>query len=219
MNLHLILGNKSYSSWSLRAWLLCAHAELDFSETVIPLFTPQGDRLLDELTPAGLVPVLKIDGKPVWDSLAIAETVAELFPEKLLWPEDSNARAMARSVSAEMHSGFFQLRNSMPMNCREKTSTFEVSEEVQADIDRICRVWSECRSESVQEGDWLFGRFSVADAMFAPVVSRFNSYGVELTGVARDYAQTVMNDPHMQRWYKAAREEPWRIAESDKPFL
>ncbi len=217
--LHLILGNKNYSSWSLRAWILCAHAELEFSETVIPLFSDEGERQLRELTPAGLVPVLMIGEDPVWDSLAIGETLAEMYPEKHLWPEEPRARAYARSVSSEMHSGFTALRSAMPMNCRSSVLLKNIPVEVQIDIDRIQKIWRDCRKHFAgSKGPWLFGEYSIADAMYTPIVSRFRSYQIELDDVAREYSATVMNDPLLQRWYQDGAIEDWSIASSDKPF-
>lgn len=219
-DLHLILGNKNYSSWSLRAWILCAHAELEFTETVIPLFSDEGQRQLRELTPAGLVPVLMIGEDPVWDSLAIGETLTEMYPEKHLWPVEPRARAYARSVSNEMHSGFTALRSAMPMNCRSSVLLKNIPVEVQVDIDRIQKIWRDCRKHfSQSKGPWLFGEYSIADAMYAPIVSRFNSYQIELDDVAREYSATVMNDPLLQRWYQDGAIEDWSIDSSDKPFL
>ncbi len=218
-DLRLVIGNKNYSSWSMRAWLLLARVGVEFSETVIPLLSPASEERLAGICPAGLVPVLFIDDEPVWDSLAIAETLAELFPEKNLWPEDFRARSLARSVSAEMHSGFFHLRNTMPMNCRQVTKAHAFSKEVRRDIERIESIWSSCRKQYSNSGPWLFGEYSIADAMYAPVASRFNSYPVKLSDNAKEYVDIVMSDACMREWYREAEEESWAIDEIDALFL
>lgn len=218
MKLHLILGNKNYSSWSLRVWILLARTHANFSEQVVPLFTEQGSIDLKELCPAGLVPVLMLDDKPVWESLAILETIAERFPEQGFLPESIADRALMRSICAEMHSGFLSLRSAMPMNCRSTVKLNNISPDVQADIERIDHIWTACRAQFADAGPWLFGSYSLADAMFAAVVSRFNSYQVALSHDAMCYVETVLSDPFMVRWYADSKAESWVIDECELPF-
>lgn len=209
----LYIANRNYSSWSLRAWLLMAEAGIDFDEERIPLDTPEFAERIGAISPARRVPVLMLEGGPVWDSLAIAETVAERWPEKVLWPEDADARAHARSISAEMHSGFMALRTAMPMNCRAMGRKVPLSPGLAADIERVLAIWSECGTRS--GGGWLYGRFSVADAMYAPVVLRFRTYGVDVPESARGYADRVLASPAMQRWLAAAESET-EVVEADE---
>lgn len=201
----LYIGNRTYSSWSLRAWLLMAEAGIDFEEVRIPLDTPEFDERIAAISPARRVPVLVLDGRPVWDSLAIAETVAERWPGKGLWPDDPGLRAHARSISAEMHAGFTALRTALPMNCRAMGRKVPLSPELKSDLERIFAIWSECGERA--GGGWLFGRFGVADAMYAPVVLRLRTYGVELPQAARGFADRVLESKAMQRWLAAAESE------------
>lgn len=201
----LIIGNKNYSSWSLRAWFLLREAGIDFDERRIVLDLSDTAKNIAEFTAAGRVPVLILDGLTVWDTLAIGETVAEGWPDKQLWPADANARAHARCVSAEMHAGFEALRANMPMNCRAMGRKVALPDELSADIDRVIAIWSDCHKR--YGGDWLFGRFSVADAMFAPVVLRFRTYGINLPDSAKVYANRVLESDAMQEWLTAAETE------------
>lgn len=207
--LTLIMGNRNYSSWSLRAWLAMRTAGLDFDEIVIPLDRPETGSRIREHTKAGRVPVLHHGDRTIWDSLAICEYAAELAPEPRLWPEDQAARAAARSVSAEMHSGFAALRNTLPMNIRADRPGVTIATDTQADIDRICRIWRDCRQAFGADGPFLFGKFSIADATFAPVASRFHSYRIAVDGLARDYIAAIRMLPAMQEWSAAAAAEPW----------
>ncbi len=209
----LILGNKNYSSWSLRGWLVLRKAGIAFEEYRVSLSTPEGDHQLAEETPAGLVPVLVDGAITVWESLAIAEYAAERNPS--LWPEAQAARAMARSVAAEMHAGFAALRHALPMNCRARGRRVEVDDATRADIERVQRLWSDCRTRFGGDGPWLFGRFSVADAMYAPVASRFATYGVEGPRLVTDYVATVLADPDVAAWYAAAEAESEVIEEEE----
>ncbi len=206
-DLTLVIGNKNYSSWSLRAWLFLKHVGAPFEEVRIPLNTPGYRELIREHSPSGKVPVLKHHALIVWDSLAICEYLAETFPEAQGWPENAEAKALARSVSAEMHSGFRALREALPMNCRAKGRQVQLADVVMRDIARIQLIWASCRRRYAQHGPWLFGRFSIADAMFAPVVSRFVTYGVASQGIARDYLETVWVDPAMRQWVEEAKAE------------
>jgi len=209
----LILGNKNYSSWSLRGWLALRKAGIEFNEHPISLFTPEGDAQLTDETPAGLVPVL-VDGETtVWESLAIAEYAAEHNPA--LWPQDAGARAWARSMAAEMHAGFTALRHALPMNCRARDRRVELDAATRQDVERIQRLWCDCRIKHGADGPWLFGTFSVADAMYAPVASRFATYGIDGPATVSDYVITVLTDPDVSEWYAAARDEAEVIEEDE----
>ncbi len=203
----LIIGNKNYSSWSLRAWLLLAEAGIDFEEIRLSLDTPEFASEIAKYSRAKRVPVLILDGQPVWDSLAIAETVAERWPEKGLWPEKDDARAFARSICAEMHSGFPVLRDTMPMNCRAMGRKIELPAALTVEIDRIFEIWLECSERFAADEGWLFGDFSVADAMFAPVVLRFRTYGINLPQAAMAYHDRLLKSEALQRWLLAAESE------------
>jgi len=207
----LILGNKNYSSWSLRAWLVLKHLGLPFEEIVIPLYQGNDGSHLLHYSPSGKVPVLKHGEYTVWDSLAICEYLSDIFPDHYLWPADSHARAYARSISAEMHSGFQNLRQNMPMNCRLSRPGYGRTPDVDRDIERIIAIWTECRKQFVARGAFLFGSFGIADAMYAPVVTRFITYGVTLDGVVQDYVNTIMGLSSIKEWYDSARKEPYSI--------
>ncbi|MGZ8269370.1 MAG: glutathione S-transferase [Burkholderiales bacterium] len=216
--LSLLIGNKNYSTWSMRPWVLLTEARIPFQE--VQLWFDQDAHVEGAAgrLPAGKVPVLMIDGEPVWDSLAICETVAELFPEKQLWPADARARQAARSLCAEMHSGFGNLRNAMPMNIRSSALRGKgLSAEVQRDIERIAALWRECRERDGAGGDLLFGRFSVTDAYYAPVVMRFMTYGVTLPEGAQRYADAVRELSSVRSWMEAAGRETAFVA-ADEPY-
>ena len=206
-SLQLIFGNKNYSSWSLRPWLLMKHYQVSFEEKRIPLFTDESKQVLSQLNSNGKVPVL-IDGDfEVWDSLAILEYISEQYLAGKGWPQSSQARAIARAVSAEMHSSFVAVRSEMPMNCRKQFKGFTYSTAAQADIDRICSLWEMCRSTYGDGGDWLFSDFSIADAMFAPIALRFHGYGVELPTNAQTYVTSILHHPHIQAWIEEGKRE------------
>jgi glutathione S-transferase len=209
--LHLIIGNKNYSSWSLRPWLAMTMAGLPFRETVIPLYTPESKEQITAHSKAGRVPVLYHGRLVIWDSLAILEYIAETFPEKKLWPVGKMARAVARAVSNDMHSGFTALRNACPMNIRRPPKGIALSDAVLADVARIESIWRECRSRFGKGGSFLFGRFSIADAMFAPVASRFATYDLATAADAKAYVATVLGTPAFKLWQEAALEETWII--------
>lgn len=211
----LVIGNKTYSSWSLRAWLALSHTGLAFDEIVVPLSQPASRAELLSHSPAGLVPVLKHGGRIVWDSLAIIEYLAELRPEARLWPDDPDGRALARCISAEMHAGFRALRAEMPMNLRKSLPGRGMTPEVGLDIDRITAIWQACRARFGQGGPYLFGAFSAADAMYAPVATRFRTYAVELDPVSAAYVGAIHDHPAFRAWYEAALVEPWRIDEDE----
>lgn len=202
----LFVGNKNLSSWSLRPYLALSHTGASFETVVVRLDRPDTHERILAVSPSGRVPALRDGEVLVWDSLAICEHVAERFPEAALWPADLRARAHARSVSAEMHSGFADLRREMPMNLGLRT-TREPSAEVARDIQRVQAIWSECRDLYGARGPLLFGAFSVADAMFAPVVTRFETYGVKVSSAVRAYMDAVLALPSMQRWAADAAEE------------
>lgn len=205
----LVLGNKNYSSWSVRAWLAAKQTGIGFDEIVVPLDRPETAEAIAKHSPSGRVPVLKHDGLVVWDSLAIVEYLAERYPEAGLWPADAAARAVARSVSAEMHASFPALRSQMPMNARASKPGRERTAEVESDIRRIMALWGDCRRRFGEGGPFLFGRSSAADAFFAPVVSRFKTYGVELDEVSRVYADVVLSWSFVVEWFVDAQAEPW----------
>ncbi|MFZ1326428.1 MAG: glutathione S-transferase family protein [Candidatus Contendobacter sp.] len=205
MRPQLVIGNKNYSSWSLRPWLAARHAGIDFDEIRIPLYTPDSTAQIRQYSPSGKVPVWREDDFVIWDSLAICEYLAECVSS--LWPSDRQARAVARSVSTEMHAGFTALRTGMTMNARARGRNVPVTPEIAADIDRIAAIWTDCRHRFGSAGPWLFGAFSIADAMYGPVVLRFVPYGVRRPGVVDEYVANFMADPHLQAWMAAAEQE------------
>jgi glutathione S-transferase len=206
----LVIGNKNYSSWSLRAWLFMRHVGLEFQEILVRLDAAETREQLDRYGPSGRVPVLRHGKLCVWDSLAICEYVAEL--SGVGWPKAREARALARAVSAEMHSGFTTLRSLWPMNARARNRRTAVTAALEADIERIDEIWNDCRGRCGEGGPWLFGDYSVADAMYAPVVLRFNTYGARISQTARWYMASVLEDAALQDWLQAAKQEPWTIA-------
>lgn len=208
MTLQLAIGNKNYSSWSMRPWVALKAGGIPFTEIFIPLYTGEADkqRILN-VTKSGKVPAL-IDGEvTVWDSLAIIEYVAERFPEAGLWPQDCAARAHARSISAEMHAGFMALRNECGMNLHRSIRAKVLSEQARADIARVQQIWIECRARYTAQGPFLFGTFSGADAMYAPVVHRFRTYAVDVAPPVQAYMDTMMALPAFEEWTAAGRAE------------
>lgn len=215
--LTIVIGNKNYSSWSLRGWLAARHTGMPVNEIKIDLYTPSAKAELLSHSPAGQVPVLKHGDALVWDSLAIIDYCEQLAPYKVWWPEDAAAYAFARSVSAEMHSGFFALRNHAPMNLRASFIGLTLSEAVETDVRRIEAIWLEARDRFGKGGDFLFGAFSAADMMYAPVVHRFNSYGITVSADAQAYVDTVLAHPLMTEWQDAATRETAVIAAGEIP--
>jgi len=201
----LVIGNKAYSSWSMRPWLLMKEAGLAFDEVRIPLYQEGHDRKIREYSPAGRVPVLVDGAVTVWDSLAICEYLAERHAEKNLWPAAAAARAHARAVSAEMHAGFAALRSNMGMNVRRSFPGVGMTPEVAKDIARIEQLWDDCLQR--YGGPFLFGAFGIADAMYAPVATRFRTYAVGLSAVAQRYADLLLVLPAVAEWYAAAHAE------------
>ncbi|HWX70261.1 MAG TPA: glutathione S-transferase family protein [Steroidobacteraceae bacterium] len=208
--LTLVIGNKNYSSWSLRAWLFMKHAGVEFQEILVTLDSSGTREQLDRYGPSGRVPVLRHGKLCVWDSLAVCEYIAEVSDKG--WPKAREARAVARSVSAEMHSGFTTLRSLWPMNARARNRRTAVTAALEADVERIDQIWNDCRVRFGGDGPWLFGEYSVADAMYAPVVLRFNTYGAHISQTARWYMASVLEDAALQEWLAAAKQEPWTIA-------
>lgn len=204
--LELFIGTRAWSSWSLRPWLALKATGAPFKETLIELRTPQSKAEFLKHSPAGKVPILKVDGFAIWDSLAICEYLAEAFPAAKLWPADPIARARARSVSAEMHAGFTPLRQAMSMDINARHPTPAMTPELAADIKRIQEMWNECRRDfgTKAEGPYLFGGFTIADAMYAPVATRFVTYGITLDPGARAYVDTIMAMPAVREWARAA---------------
>lgn len=209
----LVIGNKNYSSWSLRPWLALRMAGIDFEEVRIPLYGPGAKEQILRHSPAGKVPILRDGDRLVFESLAICEYAAELAPQAGLWPADAGARAHARSISAEMHAGFGALRGTMPMNVRHRGERLAepLSDAVRADVARITAIFEECRGRHAAAGPFLFGAFTIADAMFAPVVSRFATYSVALPPASQAYADAVLALAPMQEWIRAGAAEPERI--------
>ena len=214
MTLKLITGNKVYSSWSLRGWLAAKQSGLHFDEVIVPLYDDNWEQRKreDDLAPsAGKVPILWDGGAVIWDSMAIIDYLADKVGRDRYWPKDDVARGMARSMAAEMHSGYMALRRECPMNTRKSFQNITVSAETRTDAIRILQTWAEARSRFGKEGPYLFGTFSAADIMLAPVVTRFVTYGFTLPGFAQSYVDTMMAHPWMEEWYAGAAQETWVI--------
>jgi glutathione S-transferase len=208
--MHLVIGNKRYSSWSMRPWLVLAAFDIPFTETVIPLDQADTRARILEHSPSGRVPCL-IDGEVrVWDSLAIVEYLAERFPDRAVWPRGVAARAHARSVAAEMHSGFAALRKDCPMHLGRARGPRGVSDDAKADVARIVDLWRDCRARFGAGGPFLFGGFSAADAVYAPVVTRLDTYDWPVEADVQAYMEAVFALPVMMRWREEAAAEPWR---------
>jgi glutathione S-transferase len=211
----LIIGNKNYSSWSLRPWVLLKYFGIPFEEVLIPLYEGDYKARILKYSPQGKVPVLIHGAVAVWESLAIAHYVADLFPEKNMWPREPSARGLAYAISQEMHAGFVQLRAHMPMNLRGSYPGEGRTPDVEKDMARVTEIWTACRKQFKDDGPFLFGPFTVADAMFAPVVTRFRTYGVSLNGAALDYMKTMSALPAFKEWEEAGIKEPWVIKASE----
>jgi glutathione S-transferase len=215
MALKLVIGNKNYSSWSFRPWIAMKVKGIAFDETVISLNAPEFKPTLLKVSGTGKVPVL-IDGAThVWESLAILEYLAEKFPAAGLWPAQPDTRAHARTIASEMHAGFLALRRACPMNFWRPVKRADLADDVAANVRRIDAMWSDCRQRFGSEGPFLFGAFSAADAMYAPVVSRFHTYGVEVSPAARQYMDAVMALPAWSEWKTAALAETWVLPEDE----
>jgi glutathione S-transferase len=215
--LTLVIGNKNYSSWSMRPWVLMKQLGIPFDEVRLRFNSPEWNAHIERWSPSRLVPVLWRGDQSVWDSLAIMETLNEWYPDKAVWPRDDKARALARSAAAEMHSGFGDLRSRMPMNVRGSHPGKGMSPEVQANIDRIEQLWSEARSRFGADGPFLFGGFSAADAMYAPVVMRFKTYAPRLSPECARYCEAMLAAPGVRAWIGEALKEKEFVAD-DEPY-
>lgn len=221
--MHLYLGNKLYSSWSLRPWLAMTALGIPFEETIISLSDPDFKRRVSAVSEAGLVPVLVDGDVKVWETLAILEYLAEAFPEKAVWPSDRAARAHARAIAAEMHAGFSGLRSACPMNLGKRFARRDRGADVTANVERFCTLVREARSRFGEPagGPYLYGAFSAADAMYAPLVTRLDTYDLEVDSVTRTYMDAVLASDAFQKWLAAALQEDWIVAEDevDEPAI
>jgi len=215
MTLKLIIGNKNYSSWSFRPWIAMKVAGIAFEEEVVSLNAKDFKQRVRGISGTGKVPALADGGIRVWESLAILEYLAERFPAARLWPADPAARALARAISSEMHAGFVPLRRHLPMNMWRPVVRRDLTPEVAANVARIDAIWTDCRTRYGGDVAFLFGAFGAADAMYAPVVSRFHTYAVEVGAVARAYMEAVMALPAWREWHTAALAEPWVLPEDE----
>jgi glutathione S-transferase len=218
--LKLFIGNKAYSSWSMRGWLAARQSDLPFEEIVVPLYDEEWDKRRegDEFAPSsGKVPILWDGDIVVWDSLAIIEYLADRVGRERFWPADGAARGMARSMAAEMHSSFANLRREHSMNVRRRFPPRPLSPAVQADVERVVSLWAEARARFGGTGEYLFGEWGAADIMFAPVVTRFVTYSIPIPRFAATYAQAVLEHPDVREWIEAAQEEPWVVEKFESP--
>ena len=218
--LKLFIGNKAYSSWSMRGWLAVRQSGLPFEEAVVPLYDQEWDQRREgaEFAPSsGKVPILWDGDAVVWDSLAIVDYLADKVGRDLFWPQDEAARAMARSMAAEMHSGFVTLRREYTMNIRRHYPPAPVGDAAAADVARIVTLWAQARARWGGDGDYLFGRFTAADIMFAPVVTRFATYSIPIPRFAAAYCAALLKHPFVAEWVSAAQEEPWIIERFEQP--
>lgn len=223
MTYTLIMGNRVYSSWSLRAWLMLKAFGIAFEHQVVPLYTPQFERFREEHFPARQVPTLVVSGGGertlLWDSLSITEFLHERHPAANIWPSDPSARAAARSLCAEMHSGFKALRSTMPMNLKRRYRHFVPDADTRADIERIAELWK-WASSSWSNGPYLFGpSFTAADAYFAPVAARFRTYAIDLDNRSQDYADLLLSHPAATEFYEDAQTETWIMAHNEFEHL
>ena len=218
----IILGNKAYSSWSLRGWLACKQSGLAFEEVTVPLYDEAWERRRDgnEFAPSsGKVPILWDGDTVVWDSLAIVDFLADRVGRDRFWPADEPARAMARSMAAEMHASFLTLRRDCPMNVRRRMAIADPSEALIADVGRVLELWAQARARHGGGGPYLFGTFSAADIMYAPVVTRFYTYGFTLPPFAAAYSQAILTHPWMAEWIEAANAEDWVLEQYEHPAV
>lgn len=214
-SLTLIIGNKNYSSWSLRPWVFMKQHQIDFEEKRVALFTETTNEELSQYNSDFKVPILKDGDLVVWDPLSILEYISEQYLESRGWPRDVNARAIARSVSSEMHSSFVSVRHELPMNCRKKFHNIKLTPDAEREIERIKTLWRKCRTKFGDEGEWLFGEYSIADAMFAPVALRFDGYSIPLGDAEEAYVQSIMKQPSIVEWVAAGNAEKEVIEEDE----
>lgn len=203
----LVIGNKNYSSWSLRPWILLKHFKIEFEEEFHYLYTDTFESELAAYNSDSKVPILLDDDTLIWDSLSILEYISEQHLNGQGWPNDKKARAMARSMSNEMHSSFTYIRNELPMNCRKSFETISLTEEAKHEIKRVKFLWNQCRNQFKDKGEWLFGAFSIADAMFAPIAIRFNGYNIPANDIEQNYINAILNHPNIQEWIEDAKQE------------
>ncbi len=215
MTLHLYIANKAYSSWSLRPWILLRAFDIPFDETVIVMYRPETRAEMLAVSPNGKMPALHDGDIVVPESLAIVEHLAERFPDRAIWPRDRAARALARAIASEMHAGFQKLRQTCPTNFRRAPKAIPISLEVRADVDRIEAIWADARARFGQGGPFLFGAFSAADAMYAPVVNRLHAYAIPVSPETRAYMDAVMALPAWKAWIADGEAEPWHVAHYD----
>jgi len=211
----LVIGNKNYSTWSLRGWLVAKRAGQPFEEELIPLHQPGSSEQKSQHSQAGLVPILYDGDQRIWDTLAIAEYLHEQHPEARLWPEDEEKRAVARAVTCQMHSGFLALRSNMPMNIRHRAPSVGRGPGVLEDIAQMTALWREMRSQYGSGGDFLFGEWCIADAFYTPPAFRFQTYEIPLEGEAAAYAESLLAMPEVREWAEAGIAEPWSIEQYD----
>jgi len=214
-NLTLIIGNKNYSSWSLRPWIFMKQNQIAFTEKRIALFTATTNHELASYNSDFKVPILKDGDLLIWDSLSILEYLSERYLSNSGWPVDVDARAFARSISNEMHSSFSSVRKEMPMNCRKKFQDIRLSAKAEHEIERIKSLWRQCRTHYGRDGEWLFDHYSIADAMFAPIALRFEGYSIALDNISNDYVQSVLAQPHIKEWIEAGKAEKEIIPEDE----
>jgi glutathione S-transferase len=217
--LRLVIGSKTYSSWSLRPWLLLRYHNVAFREVPIALNQPDTRQRIAEFSPSGKVPVLINGPEKVWESLAICEYVAETLKLPAAWPSDVALRFQARSLACEMHAGFADLRRELPMDCRRPPGPQAYGAGAAADIARIRQIWRECRQAHAKNGDWLFGKFGIVDAMYAPVVLRLHTYAVPVDGPEREYMNSVLHLPALREWLGAAMLENVTAAAAPAPAV
>lgn len=211
--LKLVIANKLYSSWSLRPWLVLRAFQIPFEEIVIPLRQADSKAQVLTYSPSGKVPALVDDGQTIWDSLAIIEYIAESYPHLAIWPKDRAARAHARSISNEMHSGFQALRQGCPMDAGTRYQTPEINEGLKSNIDRVEAIWAEAQANHGGAGPYLYGAFSAADAMYAPIAFRLDGYAIPVSAASRRYIETILRHPDVAAWRAAALKEPWTISD------
>ena len=214
-NLTLIIGNKNYSSWSLRPWVFMKQNKIDFVEKRVALFTETTNQELSQYHSDLKVPILQDGDLEVWDSLAILEYLSENYLASNGWPVEKKARALARSISAEMHSSFINLRSELPMNCRKKFNNISLTTGAEREVERIRFLWRSCRTQFGDHGEWLFGKYSIADAMFAPIAIRFSGYSISLDGIEQTYVQSVLTQPCILDWITAGKVEKEVIGENE----